>query len=113
METELIDIIQTQVRVMYTGYIEQEQCLTENESLVRMRVRDDANGRIASCVAVAIHPPGKPVSFRAAEYATKIPADRIFALRAMFNGRSANSCLDPRSAVEFGRGTVRFSDRPI
>ena len=113
MENDLIDATQEQVCVSHYIYIEREQRLTDIESLVLMQVRDGVSGKISQCVAIAVHPHNKPVSFRVAETPTKIPAAKAFALRAMFNGRSANSCVDLKGGVSFEHSVIQIVDNPF
>lgn len=86
------------------GRIKQERHLSDVESLVLIHIETTNT----HCIAIAVHPHNKPVSFRAAEFVSEENAPRAFARRALFNGRFANNISDNSRATSFDHTTLRL-----
>jgi len=71
---------------MKIGYVKKEYVITDNESLILLKIFDDEKSLPKQYVCVVEHPLNKKLSFRSVEEVTKENGALIFASRSMFNG---------------------------
>ena len=89
------------------AHIENELRLNDDESLVRICVNVNDN-ESRYYVAIVVHPPNEPISFRAAESATVRTVAQVFAQRAIFNGRKAETVTCNRNHTTLSGDDIKF-----
>jgi hypothetical protein len=86
--------------LMPTGHIEKEKFLNEDESLVVIRIDPDTPTPGSHYVAIACHPPGGKLQFRAVELVHLTDAATFFNIRTMFNCKNAEKIIHPQHQCE-------------
>ena len=89
------------------GKIEKEQSLSEEDSLIIIKVTDE-NGFVIRYVTIATHPSNRPVTFSVTEVVTEESAIKVFSRRALFNGRFAYVHSNTKKAILLNAQSIKL-----
>lgn len=95
------------VHPLHIGTVIEESCLSDVDSLVRIRI-SDANDNITQYVMVITHITEKPATFSFVEIVTDVDSESIFRQRALFKGRLAYEVINKERQVVLKLPSIKF-----